>query len=295
MKKIAFFLIFNFAFLFHSKSQNYIAIPDSGAKWINHNFIYPPNTPQSFYYIYTTNGTDTTINSINYFKLIWNTNDPYYGAMRNDSGKVFILPKDSLNEYLAYDFTANVGDTIFNVYKDAGAYTLYSGIENVVIEYLSTVDLGDGILRKQLQTQNGKLWIEGIGSTYGLFSEDSLNVSNYGSALSCFSIGNTSLYPTYANVVCEMGVGLSSINENRNLLAYPNPTNAIFMIETKQDIKQFCVYDALLRKIEIPIQLTKNKLILNTESLMNGHYFVEILTANERFMQKMIVVHDIQK
>jgi hypothetical protein len=92
-----------------------------------------------------------------------------------------------------------------------------------------------------------------------------------------------------------MGVGLSSINENRNLLAYPNPTSTVFTIETKHEIKQFYVYDPLLRKIEIPIQLTKNKLILNTESLMNGHYFVEILTANERFMQKMIVVHDIQK
>jgi hypothetical protein len=295
MKKIAFFLIINLVFLCETKAQNFIAIPDSGAKWINHNFIYPPNVPQSFYYIFTTNGTDTTINSINYFKLMWNTDQPYYGAMRNDGGKVFIIPKDSLNEYLAYDFTANVGDTIFNVYKEVGTYTFYRGIENVVIQYVSTVDLGDGIVRKQLQTQNGKLWIEGIGSTFGLFAEDILNVSNYGSSLSCFSIGNTSLYPTYANAVCEMGVGLSPTENHRNLLAYPNPTNAFFMIETKQDIMQFCVYDALLRKIEIPIEFTKNKLILNTEGLMNGHYFMEILTDNERFMQKMIVVHDIQK
>jgi hypothetical protein len=295
MKKITFFLIFNLAFLFNCKSQNYIAIPDSGAKWINYNFSYPPSTPQQFYYIYTTNGTDTAINSINYFRLMRNVNGPYYGAMRNDSGKVFIIPKDSLNEYIVYDFTANVGDTIFNVYEDGGFYTFYGGVVDVVVQTVSTIDLGDGITRKTIQTTNGPVWIEGMGSTKGLFAEDRDNVSNYGADLSCFSVNNTTLFPTYANAVCEMGVGLSSIDQSSNVHVYPNPTSAFFVIETKHEIKQFYVYDPLLRKIDIPIEFNKNKLILNTEGLTNGHYFVEILTANERFMQKMIVVHDVQK
>lgn len=295
MKKITFLLALNFAFININSAQNYIAIPDSGAKWINHNFSYPPNTPQSFYYIFSTNGSDTTINNINYFKLLRNVNGPYYGAMRNDSGKVIIIPKDSINEYIAYDFTAEVGDTVYNVYEDGGYATFFGGIENVVIQYLSIVDLGDGILRRQLQTQYGKLWIEGIGSSYGLFSEEGMNVSNYGSDLSCFSVNNTTLFPNYANAACEMEVGLSSIGQSNNINAYPNPTSAFFIIQSKQDIQQFCVYDALLRKIEIPIEFTKNKLTLNTKGLMNGHYFIEILTDNERFIQKMIVVNATDK
>lgn len=295
MKKIAFFLMLNLAFIVQSKSQNYVAIPDSGAKWINHDFSYPPATPQSFYYIFTTTGSDTIINNIDYFKLMRNINGPYYSAMRNDSCKVFIIPKDSINEYVAYDFTAEAGDTVYNVYEDGGYITFFGGIENVVIQNVSTVDLGDGILRRQLQTQYGKLWIEGIGSSYGLFSEEGMNVSNYGSDLSCFSVNNTTLFPNYANAVCEMGVGFSSIDQSSKITAYPNPINAFFMIETSQEIKQFCMYDALLRKIEIPITCTKNKLILNTEGLMNGHYFIEILTENERFIQKIIVVHDSNK
>ena len=55
------------------------------------------------------------------------------------------------------------------------------------------------------------------------------------------------------------------------------------------------MYDALLRKIEIPIEFTKNKLTLNTKGLMNGHYFIEILTDNERFIQKMIIVNATDK
>ena len=270
------------------KGQSYIAFPDSGAIWINTKFSFNTLPAQYYSYIYTTNGLDTLINNTNYFVVQTNVNGPYYGAMRNDAGKVYIVPKDSLQEYIVYDFTANIGDTIDQVYEDGGLFTFFGGVENIVVVDTATIDLGDGIIRRKIFTSNNRTWIEGIGSTSGLFSEDSENVSSYGGYLYCFSVSNTTLYPSYATVACDINVGLSSIGESKILQVYPNPTNAIFTIEAESNINNILVYDALGQMINIPKEINQNKVIFFTDKLENGLYFIRFEINNEKHFQKLM-------
>ncbi len=280
---IALFCICQFA-----KGQSYIAFPDSGATWINTKFSFNTLPAQYYSYIYATHGLDTLINNTTYFVVHTNVNGPYYGAMRNDGGKVYIVPKDSLQEYIVYDFTAAIGDTIYQVYEDGGLFTFFGGVENIVVVDTASIDLGDGIIRRKIFTSKGRTWIEGIGSTSGLFSEDSDNVSSYGGYLNCFSVNNTTLYPSYANNACDINVGLSNIGESKFLQAYPNPTSSIFTIEAESYISNIFIYDALGQMINLPKEINQNKVTFFTDKLENGLYFIRFEINNEKHFQKLM-------
>lgn len=79
----------------------------------------------SDYYLYTLytgySNSDIIINSINYKSVTTDTNAAnYYCAIRSDSHRLYVawdLAFDGfIEEYLVYDFNANVGDTLHNVY-----------------------------------------------------------------------------------------------------------------------------------------------------------------------------------
>ena len=103
----------------NANSQEYLYLPDTNSKWINTYSIFEWNPYPHFvitdFVHYCTPEIDTTINGFSYFKID-TCNGGYKGAIRNDQGKVWFIPKDSSSEFLLYDFTVGPGDTISNVY-----------------------------------------------------------------------------------------------------------------------------------------------------------------------------------
>jgi hypothetical protein len=140
------------------KAQNYIPLLDTNKTWsvLTHwNF--------GGYHTHTISlGGDTIIDAQEYKKII----SPFSNfqgyrliAAREDiiNKQVFFYGFD--NEYLAYDFSLNQGDTFF-----------YSacGYEDIV-DNIDTITLLNGQQRRQIHFKySEEKWIEGIGSYFGL-------------------------------------------------------------------------------------------------------------------------------
>lgn len=215
-------LLFLFSWAFNTQSQTYTPMPDSGGRWVN---VFKKLNSYRLCKLewsktFCSHGLDTIINSRTYFKIN-RCSDGYKGAMRNDSGKVFFVPRDSTSEFLLYDFTASKGDTIKNVLvgHGGGYYTLY----DPVVWETDTVQV-NGDPRKKLYVDKGR-WIEGIGNTRGLFWRT--REGPYCYELHCMSKGDTVMYPYFqADTSCALDVGIEKNTKKEGageIEIHPNP------------------------------------------------------------------------
>ncbi len=142
LSKIILSFFFLISFLFNSiilKAHNYIPIPeDSTVRWIMiFQYFDPGVCEETYLFNYRITG-DTSINGMNYKKVniennlfIQNTagihgcGNPINGyiyAFRQDTvlKKCYLIPRDSINEQLIYDFSLQVNDTLSNPYFKSG-------------------------------------------------------------------------------------------------------------------------------------------------------------------------------
>jgi len=204
----AFLALFGFQFSF---AQTYHAFPDSNARWSSNSYYFWTD-PGTWIDIYVYNGSltslshDTTINSQKYVLVgtqstwgyqtdfvtiadVYNhpINPPgqILGAIREDSSrKIWYIsfvaygppwpPIDS--EVVLYDFNLQVGQTITYPYPRT-------------VVALGSIQLEDGSFHKKIIfSQNGDYWIEGVGSSLGLFGPFVYPnyIPNQGTQLNCF-------------------------------------------------------------------------------------------------------------
>lgn len=136
--------------------------------WTNYDFIK---------YQYYLKG-DTTINGNVYKKLYFRrqifgeVKDVYLTSLKEASGKIYASDYNwnglnyTVGEYLLYDFSAEVGDTIkSNITPDCNCNLL----EPQIVTSISTVTLQNGETRKKYLLSHSSTWVEGIGSLNGLF------------------------------------------------------------------------------------------------------------------------------
>ena len=121
--------------------------------------------------------------------------DHYHGAIREENGKIYALLEygDYLGsgEFLLYDFTVQVGDVIKSTARE-GSLSYSDGITVIQID---EVILETGEKRKRFSFDITEPWIEGIGSTSGLFHDAMAHLTNYTvSYLVCFQQDNTPIY-----------------------------------------------------------------------------------------------------
>lgn len=185
-----------------AKSQLNDSWPDSNATWVNTYYHVSSQYPSLQSVDYYCMGTaDTVINSVQYSRVDDCLNG-YRGAMREANGKVFYVPKDSAQEFLVYDFTAQVNDTIRNVYTEYGWGGV--GLEQLVVGQIDSV-LVNNSWRKRMHFYSAIAeWIEGVGGTQGLLRDLYPNISNFWINLECFSINDTSIYPSEGYGPCNL-------------------------------------------------------------------------------------------
>lgn len=193
--------LFSLLLTFGLKAQLNSSWPDSNARWVNtyyHVSSAVPSLQQVDYYCM--DASDTLINSVQYSQISDCLNG-YRGAMRDANGKVFYVPKDSAQEYLVYDFTAVVGDSVKGVFMDYG----WGGaaFEDLLVTHVDSVWYG-GSWRKRMYFNGSGEWIEGIGNSQGLLRDPFANISNFWINLECFSINDSSIYPTSGYGPCNL-------------------------------------------------------------------------------------------
>ncbi len=272
MKKII-WLVFVICFCSSQiDAQSYLSIPDSAARWINYGYSFSfsggnfsiNNTFGSKYY---TDGSDTIINGQNYFGV--KESAYYIGSLRNSSGKVYYVPRDSTNEYLLYDFTVQVGDTLHNV------FTSYGIVQDLLVTDVTTDSIG-GVLRRVIHF-NGVSWIEGIGCSQGLFAEPFLNVSNVYFTLMCFSVGDTSHYPSADTAPCDFSInlGLKQSSKNNEFQIFPNPANDfLFVSNSLKRVKSIAIYNSIGVQIITIKNLGNDLYKIPIQDLSIGLYYI---------------------
>jgi hypothetical protein len=223
-------------------------------------------------------GSDTLIANNSYKKVIRCPEQVYHGAYRSENRKVYFVPKDSTNQYLLYDFSVEVGDTIPQVYFEY----FYGGsmfLTDYVIDYIDTIIM-NGNPHKRINNN----WVEGIGNLQGFLLEPYFNISQYRVELSCMSIDNAMYYPMQNADPCPMDLGVSDDLLSK-LVISPNPTSDKLIIEGINDSAEINVINAQGKTVDFR-RLSTHELAVT--DLVAGIYFVQVTQNKQSAMVKFV-------
>lgn len=287
MKNLLFFstilLTLNSAF-----GQN-INFPDSNAVWSVYN---------EKYFI----GGDSTFNAEVYKKYYY-SNDSivksgnFFALFREDTlvKKVFAISAGDSIEHLLYDFSLKINDTatVFPL-----SFPPYSGPILIKVEMLDSILVSDKyckrlkILGAHQNTGMEEYWIEGIGSTMGLFNSGITGViilDIYYPTLLCFEKDGVNLYsnPNFTDCYENFPVGIEENDLTPWTTIYPNPTNSILLIESDQEIISYQFVSAN-GKVIMTGNAGKKSFTLNISGLSKGIYILSLKTVKSVVVKKII-------
>jgi hypothetical protein len=268
-------------------SQDYFKFPTSDALW-NFKIVESMNPPYEWTVIDSL-GQNIIIDNQNYIEVYSvGLGDPYVvGAIRDDTLQKKVYFHDFINEIVLYDFSLNVGDTIF--YDEPLDY--YKTVED--ISYINI----NGQERKMLHLLNSlysfnDYWIEGIGSVYryGLLYPLNPDIVMDGSTpyFGCFRHEST-IY--FDESVCQGDCPCTdwlvtireSINRDKEVTIFPNPTEKNLTIDFANSLNQYNSYEIyscsgrLILSQEI---FNKNQETINIEFLTKGTYYIKLIAEN---------------
>jgi hypothetical protein len=271
-----------------AQEYQYVPFPDSGAVWSE---MYTSEKTMLLYERFTITGEDTLINNMSYKKLYifyektFNKNTATcIGGIREDEQKrvyyngiglhSFKPTRTEVHGAVLYDFSVSIGDTI----KNGNLF-----YDDIVIEDIDTILIGNTLRRKFYLNYHSMEWIEGIGNTKGLlFTSGSLPTGGAGGDLICFIKNDTVLYHNeYYEDCFPTIVGIESKQTNFNIKVSPtsNRNNIRFewgnsKIET---IEIFNLKGSLIGTVSAT---GKNSVGYSSEKLLPGIYFYKATGPN---------------
>ena len=292
-------LIFGLIFIINLslKSQDYIPFPTENVNW---NVFYAgtcsETPPDTVLIRYTIHG-DTTINETQYSKLCiesGNTVNPKIqaiGGLRESDKKIYyvgetIIGGGNNEEYLLYDFTKQIGDTIKHN-SNGGIYSVILGIDSVQI--------GDNY-RKRYNVdnhwfyQNPDYIIEGIGSVknglLGHISDVPTCGSHYWEHV-CFRENGIVQYLNSSFNDCfpsNLLTGIEQLEYETDFEIYPNPFNNEIQIYNKLDNRDliFKLID-INGKTLIEKSISGEKVTLDMD-INSGFYNALIIDVNGKIL-----------
>lgn len=233
---------------------------------------------------------DTIIRTTSYRKLFQIEQGliKYIGGLRENSQKeIYIYEKSDSIERLLYKFGLSIGDSL--------KIRLNPSEKAIKIVSIDSIQIGNNFRKRYLmstQTLGTKdYWIEGIGSTKGLFYTQKGGEFENTSTLFCFERNGSIEYRnTRAVSSC-----ITPTNELVNIRfdVYPNPTSNLLNIQvlglTADDLS-VKIFDTV-GNIIICKKVDKFDSVINIslDNMLNGIYFYEFSTDNGRKIGKFII------
>lgn len=308
MKTLKYIIILTFVFFITQVyCQQFKGLPTSNAKWVVSVYDYSqPFTPYGPYrgdYELVCTG-DTVILGNTYSVL---SNEFLY---RNDyaTQQVKVMINYTPVERLAFDFSKNVGDTIFNVYNGDSYYVNEEFIDLKVVD-VDSVQINSTYYKRMkliayeqasdpnLMGGDTIVWVDGFGNVglYGWFTSDGVSGPSDGLVYTltkskCFTFNGDS----YEVVYPSGGINASNIVpvtncetlylSNKELLEskisiYPNPViDNIYIkgIKQKVNVKIF----NQLGQVVIQKTINPQNNSINLNNLTNGIYFLNVTNLN---------------
>ncbi|MCW3083160.1 MAG: hypothetical protein JWP12_526 [Bacteroidetes bacterium] len=273
------------------KAQLFQPFPDSNAVWT----IGVYDVFGSFHYGYSyrldAHQTDTMIGSGVYKKIFLcdSIGISYKGAYRQDPGrKVFFVPKDLTSERLLYDFGANIGDTVHDVYSE---YNVTEPVHNEEILDVDSVAI-DGAYHRRLLLHLNFYWIEGIGCNGGLLEPTYGGTFAYVYKIDCFMKDSVPVYSSSTGNCLQSGIP-ETTPQNISCSVYPNPGNGnfIFKYELPPGKKwMLYLYNTLGACVfQTAVDADKTELCLDISNLGTGIYFYKIAADDLLITDKLII------
>jgi len=287
----------------------YVPFPTSNAIWSEVYYFTddiwwePPS-----YERFTVNGEDTVINDIIYKKIymffdtFFDINTAIYvGALREDENKRVWLKMDSpvhpnkpaqfyanVDEILLYDFSVNVGDTINSEYLNIHCHYV-----NIVVEKIDTIQIDNSYRRKIkiigidddfVYDWYSIEWIEGIGSTQGLFFTTEIDGCGCGAQnkLICFKQDGEILYfDNYFFDECFPFSRIEHISNKSEIIVYSNLLRDNIIFDFGQLlIMEMQIYDItgrLCHEYDVCMQTT---FVLPKNHYKSGIYLYKAINKN---------------
>ena len=256
---------------------------------------------------------DTVIQGNNYkktysdtsFQFNW-SNSQYVCALREANKKVYFVKSGDVNEYLLYDFTKSVGDTV-------AIYPFFIGYSNNLVVSKLKIDSIDfatinGVVRKRFKFNANanfhmdEYWYEGIGSSFGILTPF-LSVTDNSFTLVCNSKSDTVVYHNYnlsnflcsapsQNYSCNYPI-VNSVKSNTNgrfeIKVYPNPAkDQIHVNVSFNDSYELVIENALGQCILKFTGLTGNKEV-KVNHFDKGIYYLKITTGSGAVNKKIVI------
>ena len=295
MKKL---LLISIVLLQFSCLKAQVPFPDSAATWVNTVYAWQftgnsnPQMVLSGVDKYCMNGSDTIVNTVKYTKLYFCAG-AYKGGIRDNNGVVYFMPKDSINEFLVYDFNVTAGTTVNYYWEMSGGY---GSMTSDVVSNVSTV-VYNGIARKVIQFSQAS-WIEGIGNSMGLFAETWPNVSNWSRELHCMSLNDSTLFQSSNGGmltpsvygVCDLTLSANEYDITTTQISiYPNPTSGLLLLNTSKTTASYYELTNVLGETILKSQLMNDKTEVNLSEQKNGIYFLKVVDLKGNYSIKKII------
>lgn len=281
------------SFTLIGRAQEFL-FPTTSGRWLNAYYTVVPFPPPAVYTLnaqalFCSSGPDTLIGGTAYQRISF-CGGAYKGAVRNDGGRVLYVPADSLSEYVLYDFTLEVGETISNVYYEQG----FGQNDGYLIDVTCTgaYDDTEHEGRRRIQLSDGAEWLEGVGNLWGLFTEPWVNISNYALALECMSEEDLVLYPALGPGACDLGMGVQANGPtNAALTASPNPTNGPISFTNSEDlITGLELFGPDGKTHRLAIGTPANTVSVDLSDLACGVYMVRSINSPVTMVERVVVM-----
>ena len=263
-----------------------VPFPTDNATWTNTHYIYTFNPPNPIpdaeltdLDVYCVNGQDTTISS-QVYTAVYYCQYIYKGAIREENSVVYFVPADSTQEYLLYDFSAQVGQTLEDVYVGNHFDETFI-LQDFTVQQTGTEVFG-GVSRRVVYAADLR-WIEGIGCVTGLFMEPWLNVSMYEVRLECFTLDDQMVYPNSSSEPCSFVYVDVNDHDVTSLSVdvFPNPNNGTLTISFGQNQTnvQISIVDVFGQEVKHLSVTDSDKAELSYEGAA-GVYFTTVTAEN---------------
>ena len=314
LKHLALLLLLAFAGANIANAQSTEPLVSEGKQW-NVIFRFAPWTPPQPATCYTTcyklEG-ETVIDGCTYQLMLQTYREDLTGwtvnsALREDNGKVFYrnyLGNGTFNpeEALLYDFSMQIGDSINPYPYDDENYVF------LVLDAVKDTIIGDDITRKRYEfhySEGGypnysskEIWVEGIGSEFGIFSSGDLALIGGSNSLLCSYENDEIVWENTGSLhTCFYSnydiTGIEEL-ETKEATIYPNPAGNTLNISFAQDaecqsVEIHSLDGRLIETFPETSLQTGNQTTLDISNLTAGVYIMKVkLVDGKEFTEKLI-------
>jgi hypothetical protein len=299
-----------FLIVFVSMVNNLFAqhLPPIDAQWIYNSWGRSPTYTYQEYYLYKCE-KDTLFQNIPCVKVnqkYYNTYQSNFNEMRTfylmeQNDTVFIYNDNTSNFVPVYFFNVQIGNSYISyhfsdAYGNTSMDTFSLKIENIAYENINGTTLKKIFYERGIDAEN--YYYERIGSPVSFMTPFShTRILEYGEyTLACYTDSTVQYSNNTINCSNVLNILTFEKVKEKVISIAPNPTNAYIIVkyDTKQILSKNCdmiIYDIHgIEKIRQPIYQNIGEVVINTEALSTGVYYIKLCNTADVAVQKFNII-----